>query len=113
MATARWVRYNVEDEGDTYLGGSTASGLGTRGFSEARTNVSGTFNIGPTTDKLFINVDGDSGAYITLSSGVDLDPRFVAKEITEKVQALSRPGYPGYNYVQCVWSNDEIGRAHV
>jgi hypothetical protein len=109
-ATTRWVSYDVAATGEAIVGGSTASGVGTRGFSEATASVGDTFDIGPTTNRLYVNIDGDPATtYITLASGTDLDPRFVAKDITEKLHNLGKIGSyeTGYDHAQCVWTNDD------
>lgn len=112
-ATTRWVRYEVSDAGVATLGGGTASGIGTRGFCEATASVSDNFDIGPTTNRLYLNIDADpvTPTYITLASGTDLDPRFVAKDITEKLHNLGKTGQyeVGYDHAQCLWTNDDAG----
>ena len=107
-AVTRWVLYAVDAAGASDTGGSTASGVGTRGVAKGNSPTSDTFNIGSTTNRLYINIDGDGGpsTYITLASGTDLDPRFVAKDITEKLHALGLTG--GYPYAQCIWENNEF-----
>lgn len=104
-ATTRWVEYSVSDAGTT----ASVSGVGTRGFCEATASVSDTFDIGPTSNRLYLNIDSDPATtYITLASGTDLDPRFVAKDITEKIHNLGKTGQYeiGYDHAQCVWEND-------
>jgi hypothetical protein len=53
-----------------------------------------------------VTIDSLSGPYITLASGTDLDPRFVAKDITEKLHNLGK-GTEGFDRAQCVWTNDD------
>jgi hypothetical protein len=115
-AVTRWVEYSVSEAGVATVGGSTASGTGTRGFVEATASVSDTFDIGPTSNRLYLNIDSDpASTYITLASGTDLDPRFVAKDITEKIHNLGKTGQyeTGYDYAQCFWENDDAASRFV
>lgn len=112
----RWVEYTVSDSGQTTTGGGTASGTGTRGYSEATAPVGDTFDIGATSNRIWLNIDSDpASTYITLASGTDLDPRFVAKDITEKLHDLGKTGQYeiGYDHAQCVWENDGAGNRFV
>ena len=109
-AVTRWVLYPASAEGLTDVGGATASGVGTRAFARGNTPPSpgDKFSIGASTNRLYVNLDGDGGptTYVTLVSGTDLDPRFVAKEVTEKLNALGLVG--GYPYSQCVWEDGKL-----
>jgi len=105
-ATTRWVQYTTTAEGSTDLGGAGQLGKGTRGYSLATASVGDTFSIGTNNNKLYIDFDGDSSSYVTLSSGTDLDPRFIAKEATENIQALGKIG--GFTNAQCVWENNQF-----
>jgi hypothetical protein len=49
-------------------------------------------------------VDGDPGPYITLYSGTGLDPRFVARDITEKMRNLGKND-ERWNNAICTWEN--------
>ncbi len=104
-ATTRWVLYSTDGAGVISTGGATVSGLGTRGFVQANTTVGDGFDVGASNNRLYINLDGDSATYVTLASGTDLDPRFVARDITEKIHALGLVG--GYTNAQCIWTNDD------
>jgi len=115
-ATTRWVEYDVTEAGVAITGGGTASGTGTRGFCEATASVGDSFDIGPTTNRLHLNIDSDPvPTYITLASGTDLDPRFVAKDIAEKIHNLGKTGQyeVGYDHAQCVWENDDTANRFV
>ena len=109
-AVTRWVLYPASAEGSTSVGGATVSGVGTRAFVRGNTPPSpgDKFSIGTTTNRLYVNLDGDGGptTYVTLASGTDLDPRFVAKDVTEKLHALGLVG--GYPYSQCVWEDGKL-----
>jgi len=112
-AVTRWVLYPVSGEngeGSTSIGGATASGVGTRGYSRGNVPPSpgDKFSIGATSNRLYVNMDGDGGpsTYITLVSGTDLDPRFVAKDVSEKLHGLGLVG--GYPHSQCVWEDGKL-----
>lgn len=109
-ATTRWVQYAVSSTGSVGVGGGTVSGRGSRGYHVATdTGSKDSFNIGSSNNKLYLKIDGApvSEAEITLASGSDLDPRFVAKDITEKLHALGQ-GTEGFDRAQCVWENNDI-----
>lgn len=106
-AVTRWVEYAIDSTGVAGTGGGTQEGVGTRGYSLA-TGATDTdvFSIGAGNNRLHLSVDGDS-AYITVVSGVGLDPRFVAKDITEKLHNLGKND-PSYDQAQCVWENGKL-----
>lgn len=103
-ANTRWVAYDVTSAGTYGTGGGTNFGRGTRGYSIATASVGDTFDIGSTNNRLYITIDSLSGPYITLASGSDLDPRFVAKDISEKLHNLGK-ATAGYDQAQCYWEN--------
>ena len=105
-AVTRWVQYPITAEGVVSTGGVTVSGLGTRGYAQANSSVGDSFDIGSSNNRLYINLDGDTSTYITLASGTDLDPRFVAKDVAEKIHNTGKVG--GYINAQCVWENNKI-----
>jgi hypothetical protein len=76
------------------------------GTSTALSSVGDTFDIGPTTNKLYLQIDGDSGPYVTLASGVDLDPRMVAKDITDKMRTLGKSD-DRWDKALCKWENNK------
>ncbi|KKM90328.1 hypothetical protein LCGC14_1239780, partial [marine sediment metagenome] len=88
-AVTRWVAYSTTASGVAGLGRSQG-GKGTRGYSVGTADPGDTITIGPTTNRLHISMDGDSGPYITVVSGSALDPRFVARDITEKMHNLGK-----------------------
>jgi hypothetical protein len=90
--------------GGTAGDGDGAGGVGTKGYSIGTASVGDSFTIGSTTNRLHISIDGDSGPYITLYSGSSLDPRFVARDITEKMHALGKSDESWDNAV-CKWEN--------
>lgn len=103
-AVSRWVRYPVA--GTT--GFSTVQ-IGTRGLQRGTANTSDKFTIpGSANNQLKINVNGAPSPapyQITLTSGTDLDPRFVARDIQRKVQAAGAGVNSGFEYTQVEFSN--------
>ena len=106
-AVTRWVLYDTTSAGVAGTGGGTNRGRGTRGYSIATASVSDSFNIGTNNNRLYVNVDGAGTQYVTLASGTDLDPRFVAKDITEKIHNLGMAA-TGWNQAQCVWDDNQF-----
>lgn len=102
-ATARWIQYDPDSEGTIGLG-RNAGGVGTRGYSVGTASVGDTFTIGSSTNKLYISIDGDSGPSITVYSGSELDPRFIANDITEKLRALGKDD-ERWDCAICKWEN--------
>ncbi len=103
VAITRWVQYPLDAEG-VAGDGRGAGGVGTQGYSIGTASVGDSFTVGPTTNRLHLSIDGDSGPYITLYSGSDLDPRFVARDITEKMHDLGKSDERWDNAV-CYWEN--------
>jgi hypothetical protein len=108
-AVTRWVQYDVAETGVAGTGGGTKWGRGTRAYSFAEASVGDSFNIGTTNNKLYIKVDGSPASPygITLASGVELDPRFVAKDITEKMHNAGQ-ATTGWDQAQCVWDDNQF-----
>jgi hypothetical protein len=99
-AITRWVQYDPASNGTSSGGG--AGCVGTRGTSVGTASVGDIFTVGGTTNQLYLNVDSISGPYITLYSGANLDPRFVAKDITDKMRDS---GHPEWENASCKWEN--------
>lgn len=106
-AVTRWVQYDVTAAGTAGTGGGTNYGRGTKGYSIATASVGDDFDIGTSNNRLYITIDSESGPYITLASGSNLDPRFVAKDITEKLHNLGK-ATTGYDQSQCIWENNRF-----
>jgi hypothetical protein len=104
-ATTRWVLMDISSEGSAG-DGRGAYCKGTRGYSVGTASVGDDFTIGPTTNRLYISIDGEAatGSYITLYSGSSLDPRFVARDITEKLHAEDSSDERWANAI-CKWEN--------
>jgi len=105
-AVTRWVQYPITGEGVISVGGATVSGLGTRGYAQANSSVGDSFDIGSSNNRLYIDFDGDTSTYVTLASGSALDPRLVARDITEKIHATGKSG--GFENAQCVWEDNKL-----
>ena len=106
-AITRWNLYSIADSGTIGMGGTTISGLGTRGFTLGTASVDDKFNIGSNNNRLHLHIDGNNSTYVTLTSGTNLDPRFVAKDITEQIHNLSK-GDVWWDQAQCVWENNHF-----
>lgn len=104
-ATTRWVRYPVA--GST--GYVSTESRGYRGLQRGTANTSDSFTIpGSANNQLKVNIDGASAPapyQITLTSGTNLDPRFVARDIQRKIQAAGAGVNDGFNYCQVEFSN--------
>jgi len=108
-AITRWVQYAVSSTGTAALGGGTKAGRGTRGIVVAESSTDGLFDIGSNNNRLYLGIDGDDPTltYITVASGSDLDPRFIARDVTEKIHNLGK-ATEGWNRSQCVWENNKF-----
>lgn len=104
-AVTRWVEYSTTASGIAGDGNAQVC-KGTRAYSLATASVGDSFDIGSTTNQLTLSIDGINAPYITLVSGTDLDPRFVARDITEKLHNLGKGG--GFDQAQCVWENNQL-----
>ena len=106
-AITRWVSYAVDASGSAGTGGGTQEGKGVSGYSLATgATDKDMFNIGSGNNRLHVNLDG-SESYVTLVSGVNLDPRFVARDITERLHNLGM-ATPSYDQAQCIWENNKL-----
>jgi len=104
-AVTRWVEYNVTSAGT--IGDGDLECKGTRGFSRADTSAGDSFDIGPNSNRLYFSIHGVAAPYITLQSGTNLDPRFVARDITEKTHNLGKATVD-FDQAQCVWENGKL-----
>ena len=103
-ATTRWIEYSVSAAG-SYSDGD-ANYVGTRGYSTATSSVDDGFTITAANNRLHVEIDGDS-EYITLASGTDIDPRSVARDITEKLHNLGKNDTAFDNAI-CVYENNKL-----
>lgn len=108
-AVTRWVEYSIDESGETSVASAGLGGIGRRGYSMATgATDKDKFSIGAGNDRLYMSIDSDvTETYITLASGVDLDPRFVARDITEKIHILGKED-EAYDFAQCVWENNRL-----
>lgn len=104
VAITRWVNYPTDAQGEATDGNGNGC-KGTTGYCRATGSVGDTFTIGPTTNRLYLTIDSDSGPYITMYSGTNLDPRFLAKDITEKLHDMGKAN-DRWDVARCVWTND-------
>ena len=101
-AITRWVQLDTTSNGT--IGDGKTGCVGTRGYSTGTSSVGDTFTIGSTTNKLHLSIDGDAGPYVTLYSGTNLDPRFVAQDITNKLRDLGKAD-TSWDHAICRWEN--------
>lgn len=103
-AITRWVKYEIDAVGSA--GDGDGEGCkGTRGYCIGTASVGDSFTIGSTTNRLHLSIDGEAASYITLYSGSSLDPRFVARDITEKLHLLSGQEEEYWSHAICKWEN--------
>lgn len=106
-AVTRWVEYSIDASGTAGTGGGTQAGVGVQAYSLATGGTNkDKFNIGAGNNRVYVSLDGDSG-YVTLASGTNLDPRFVARDLTEKLHNLGKNSVT-YNQSRCVWENGQL-----
>lgn len=110
-ATSRWVRYNVAGT-TSFLDAQE----GTRGLRRGTANTADSFTIpGSSSNQIKVNIDG-AGApapyQITLTSGSNLDPRFVARDMQRKIQAAGAGVNDGFDYCQVEFSNWKSGNGN-
>lgn len=103
-AVTRFVRFPIS--GTT---GFASAQSGTRGLQRGTANTSDSFTIpGSASNQLKVNMDGagvPAPYQITLSSGTNLDPRFVARDIQRKIQAAGAGVNDGFDYCQVEFNN--------
>lgn len=105
-AVTRWTEYSITSEGRAG-DGDGSNCLGTRGYSRATSSVGDSFTIGSSNNTLYFSIDGVSAPSITLASGSALDPRFLARDITEKIHNLGKSD-DSFDQAQCVWENNQF-----
>lgn len=110
VAVSRFVEFSVTAQ--TFAtGASTDSiGKGSRGFSRGTGLGAGddTFTITKdVNDQLQITINGTGPEVITLTSGTDLDPRFVARDIEYRLHEANIAD--NFKFAQCNWRNGNWG----
>ena len=109
-AVSRFVEFSATEE--TFVTGTSADASesatqGSRGFAKGTGLSSGEDSFTITlnsNDQLSVNINSEGARLITLSSGTDLDPRFVARDISYKLHSLSSPT-ASYKFAQCEFRN--------
>jgi hypothetical protein len=110
VAVSRFVEFSAT--GQTFATGvnSGDSGSviakGSRGFSRGTGLSSGDDSFTITlnsNDQLAVNINGIGNETITLTSGTDLDPRFVARDIAFKLHSANSDD--AFKFAQCEWRN--------
>lgn len=106
VAVSRFVEFSAT--GQTYATGTSteATAKGTRGYSRGTGLSTGddSFSIVlNSNDQLAVNINGVGPFTITLASGTDLDPRFVARDIAYKLHSAS--SNEAFTFSQCEFRN--------
>jgi len=106
VAVSRFVEFSAT--GQTFVTGvsTEAVGKGTRGYSRGTSLGSGADSFTITlnsNDQLAVNINAVGPETITLSSGTDLDPRFVARDIAFKLHSANSDD--AFKFSQCDWRN--------
>jgi len=108
VAVSRFVEFAVNSQ--TFAVGPTAggesAGKGTRGFSRGTGLGAGDDSFTITlnsNDQLAVNINGTGPETITLASGTDLDPRFVARDIEYKLHSANSAD--AFKFAQCEFRN--------
>jgi hypothetical protein len=108
VAVSRFVEFSAT--GSTFASGVTSgaetAARGSRGYSRGTGLSAGEDSFTITlnsNDQLAVNINGLGAQTITLASGTDLDPRFVARDIAFKLHSASSDD--AYNFAQCTWGN--------
>lgn len=106
VAVSRFVEFSAT--GQTFASGNSAEAVskGTRGFSRGTGLGSGddSFTVAlNVNDQLAVNINGVGPNTITLASGTDLDPRFVARDIAYKIHSASSDN--AWKFAECEFRN--------
>jgi hypothetical protein len=106
VAVSRFVEFSVNAQ--TFATGTStdATAMGTRGFSRGTGLGSGDDSFSITlnsNDQLAVNINAVGPHTITLASGTDLDPRFVARDIEFKLHSADSDD--AWKFAQCNWRN--------
>ena len=112
VAVSRFVEFSVTAQ--TFATGTSedSEAKGSRGFSRGTGLGAGddSFTITKdSNDQLQITINSVGPEVITLSSGTDLDPRFVARDIEFRVHEANSDD--SFKFAQCNWRNGNNGVA--
>ncbi|MBD3260709.1 MAG: hypothetical protein GF334_03395 [Candidatus Altiarchaeales archaeon] len=109
VAVSRFVEFSVTAQTFATGASTDSPAQGTYGFSRG-TGLSGadTFTITKdSNDQLQVNINGVGPETITLTSGTDLDPRFVARDIEFRLHEANSAD--AFKFAQCKWRNGNWG----
>ena len=114
VAVSRFVEFSVTAE--TFATGTStdSESKGTRGFSRGTGIGAGEDSFTITkdvNDQFNVTINSVGPELITLSSGTDLDPRFVARDIEFRVHEANSDD--SFKFAQCNWRNGNNGVAPV
>lgn len=114
VAVSRFVEFSVTAQ--TFATGASTDAIakGTYGFSRGTGLGAGddTFTITKdVNDKLQVTINGTGPEIVTLTSGTDLDPRFVARDIEFRLHEANSAD--AFKFAQCKWRNGNWGVAPV
>jgi len=106
VAVSRFVEFSAT--GQTFVTGVSTEAVskGTRGYSRGTSLGSGADSFTVTlnsNDQLAVNINSVGPETITLSSGTDLDPRFVARDIAFKLHSANSDD--AFKFAQVDWRN--------
>ena len=106
VAVSRFVEFSAT--GQTFATGSSTEAVakGTRGFCRGTGLSTGDDSFTITlnsNDQLSVNINNVGPELITLSSGTDLDPRFVARDIAFKLHSANSDD--AFKFAQVEWRN--------
>ncbi|KKL67262.1 hypothetical protein LCGC14_2136730, partial [marine sediment metagenome] len=111
VAVSRFVEFSVTGQTLISVSSAEAAGAedakGTRGFSRGTGLTSGVDDsftvVLNSTDQMKVDINSSGPFNITLASGTDLDPRFVARDIEFKLHSADSSA--DYQFAQCNWRN--------
>lgn len=114
VAVSRFVEFSVTAQ--TFATGvsTDSTSKGTRGFSRGTNLGAGDDSFTITkdvNDQLQITINSVGPEVITLSSGTDLDPRFIARDIEFRIHEANSDD--SFKFAQCNWRNGSNGVAPV
>jgi hypothetical protein len=105
-ATSRFVLFDVDETTGTSVTSSdtadpgSSNGRGTIGFAESNTTAPDTLTIQEgVNDEINFTVDGVGPNLITLTSGTDLDARFIARELNFKMKQIIGVDFTSVEYI--------------
>lgn len=114
VAVSRFVEFSVTSQTFATGASTDSPAKGSYGFSRGTGLGAGddTFTITKdVNDQLLVTINGVGAHTITLSSGTDLDPRFVARDIEFRLYEANAAD--AFRFAQCKWRNGNWGVAPV